>query len=249
VFRADSDRCGDFYEYVFVRLEKILMAYRETEAKFVTWFTVVLRNRYLNFIRERKSKNSIGDNYRFISLDYSNGKTQSLHNLIGVRDHFPHSEHSGYEALLERIVRNLNKNQRIFFHLYYIDTIRPEDMGFISITLNRTVKDVLSSINKLKDGMVRKYEMKSDTYEKLNLLYHEILRKQKDGKIESAQIMKNKQNKLLQEYWRIKLNPSYSSLADFLNQPLGTVSTGISRMKSAVRGIIGEFKNEKLSFS
>jgi hypothetical protein len=104
------------------------------------------------------------------------------------------------------------------------------------------VKDVLSSINRLKDKMVRKYELKNDTYEKLNLLYHEILRQQREGVIESAQIMKKKQDKLLQEYWRIKLNPSYSSLADFLNLPLGTVSTGISRMKSAVRNIIGEFK-------
>ncbi len=78
VFSADSDLCGDFYEYVFVRLEKILMAYRETEAKFVTWFTVVLRNRYFNFIRERKSKNSIGDNYKFISLDYMQTKINSL---------------------------------------------------------------------------------------------------------------------------------------------------------------------------
>ncbi len=249
VFSADSDLCGDFYEYVFVRLEKILMAYRETEAKFVTWFTVVLRNRYFNFIRERKSKNSIGDNYKFISLDCDTGKTQSLHNLIGVRDHFSHSEHSSYEPLLERIVRNLNHNQRLFFHLYYIDTIRPEDIGFISITLNRTVQDVLSSISKLKDGMVRKYKLRNDTYEKLNLLYHEILRNQRDGKIESVQIMKKKQNKLLQEYWRVKVNPSYSSLADFLNLPLGTVSTGISRMKSAVRDIIGEFKDEKLPIS
>jgi RNA polymerase sigma factor (sigma-70 family) len=54
VFGTDLDTCADFYEYILRRLEKILTKYSDTGARFVTWFTVVLRNRYLNYLRERR---------------------------------------------------------------------------------------------------------------------------------------------------------------------------------------------------
>ena len=43
-FGMSLDVCSDFYEYIFTRLKTILTGYRETDAKFITWFTVVLRN-------------------------------------------------------------------------------------------------------------------------------------------------------------------------------------------------------------
>ncbi len=52
-FGMNVDTCGDFFEYVLTRMKPILNGYRETDAKFSTWFTVVLRNRYLNTLRNR----------------------------------------------------------------------------------------------------------------------------------------------------------------------------------------------------
>jgi DNA-directed RNA polymerase specialized sigma24 family protein len=59
VYGMSPDTCGDFYEYILPRMEKILVGYRETEAKFITWFTVVLRNRYFNFLRVNRRENSL----------------------------------------------------------------------------------------------------------------------------------------------------------------------------------------------
>ena len=51
---------------------------------------------------------------------------------------------------------------------------------------------------------------------------------------------------MLEEYRRIRIHPSYERIARFLGIPLGTVSTGVARMKRAVREIVEELYNEKL---
>ena len=72
------------------------------------------------------------------------------------------------------------------------------------------------------------------------------MRVQDEGNHDSVPGMRRRREKLLDEYRRIKIHPSYESLARFLRKPLGTVSTGISRMKSAVRVVLEEY-HEKLS--
>ena len=57
---------------------------------------------------------------------------------------------------------------------------------------------------------------------------------------------KKKRNKVLEEYRRVKLTPSYESLSHFLGFPIGTVSTGIMRMKGAVRNYLKEHNNEEM---
>jgi len=246
VFGSDSDRCGDFYEYVLQRLDRILVSYHETEAKFVTWFTVVLRNRYLNFLRERKTGGLDDSDCDCISLDYRDMNTQSLHNFIAEKRDYVLSEKQRYDELIERISSGLNENQRIFFHLYYIDALRPEDAVFISVTLNRSVRVTLAGINELKESIVHRYKRRQDNLERLNVLHREIVRSQKDHDTEALARYREKRDRLLEEYRRIKIHPSYESLARFLAVPLGTVSTGISRMKRAVREILKELYHEEL---
>ncbi len=244
VFSTSSDLCGDFYEYIIRRLEKILDLYKESDAKFVTWFTVVLRNRYLNFIRERRSKNSVEERFGVVSLDRSDEDSQSLYDLIGEERNFIHSDKIQYNTLIDEIVRYLNERQRLFFHLYFIESLRPEDVGFLSIALNRPVREVLSGIDLLRNAMIRKYEMKNRSLAKLNLLHQEVLRTQRDGKHGEAAYIRKKRERVLEEYRRMKLNPSYEGIAEFLKLPLGTVSTGIARMKKAVKNVLEELYEE-----
>jgi len=249
VFSSDSDRCSEFYEYILIRLKKILTVYKESEAKFITWFTVVLRNRYLNYIREQKAKNSPGENFIHVSLDAGFEDSRSLYNIIGEHRDFMYQEQEWYNVMIERIVSGLREKQRIFFHLYYIETLRPEDIGFISITLDMAVRDILTGLDEVRNSMLRKYELKNTGLSKLNIVFQKILKKQKEGRAKEVESLKEKRMKLLEEYRRIKLNPSYESLVLFLHLPLGTISTGISRMKSAVKDILKEFYHEKLPVS
>jgi hypothetical protein len=61
--------------------------------------------------------------------------------------------------------------------------------------------------------------------------------------------VKKKREKVFIEYKRVKLNPAYESIAKFLRLPIGTVSTGIMRMKRAATAYLGEEKHETLPVS
>ena len=245
-FGMDLDVCSDFYEYIFTRLKTILTGYRETDAKFITWFTVVLRNRYLNFIREKKYKHRVEQQTAFISLDSSLENSRSLYSVISDGKDYRGSNFNGYYKLIDDIVKNLKEKQRIFFHLYYIETLRPEDVSFISIHLDNSIRRSLDGISEIRNTMVEKYRLKNKLLQRLSDLYYDIIRKHRERNESEVEILKKKRNKVLEEYRRVKLTPSYESLSHFLGLPIGTVSTGIMRMKSAVRSFLKEHCNEEM---
>jgi RNA polymerase sigma factor (sigma-70 family) len=241
VFGTDLDTCADFYEYILRRLEKILTKYSDTGARFVTWFTVVLRNRYLNYLRERKTQNRGEDQIKCISFDFHSENGPSLYDIIGDNRSY---DQSRFQEIIEGIVQSLKDKQRVFFHLYYIETLRPEDIGFISVYLGRHIRRLLSGINMIRNSMVEKYRIRNRLSKKLSDLYYELLKHQKEGDITAAERIKKKRENVLEEYRRVKLNPSYETIARFLEYPIGTVSTGIKRMKSAVKSYLKEHFHE-----
>lgn len=246
VFNSSSDGCGEFYEYILSRLEKILDLYRESDAKFVTWLTVVLRNRYLNFVRERISGNKVKEHPDVLSLDQYSEGFPALYELIGDDKNYLDQNKLNFDAFIDGVLRQLNERQRIFFHLYFIETLRPEDVGFLSISLQRPVREVLCGIDFLRNAMLKKYELRNRILEKLSALHETLLENQKGYKHDTIILLRKKREKILEEYKRIKLNPSYESIAEVLKLPLGTVSTGIARMKKAVRNAIEELYHEEL---
>jgi|GEM_PF-1244873 len=246
VFGADEDTCGDFFEYVLSRFRDILSGYRESEAKFVTWFTVVLRNRYLNFIRAEGTKNRTKKEMDFVSLDCGAGDLPALHNILGDEKTYNSTENAEYENLIDEVVRNLKDRQRIFFHLYYVETLRPEDVGFISIHLGWSVREVLEGLEDIRSSIAEKYRLKNRLFQRLNDLYFQIIKNQKEGNESVIEKLKKKRNKVLEEYRRVKLNPSYESIGRFLRLPIGTVSTGIMRMRTTLRNYFEECYGEKM---
>lgn len=238
-FGADEDRCGDFYEYVLVRLKKILSCYGESETMFVTWFTVVLRNRYLNHLRETGGGAPAVD---LLSLDGG----RNLYNFLSESRDLVVHQSTGLGRLVERVVAGLNERQRLYFHLYYLETLRPEDLGFMAITLGRTPREVLRGLEQVRSSMAGRYRARDRLSAKLGGLYLQVLRSQKEHQDERAEMYRRRRDRVLEEFQRVKLNPSYESIARFLDVPLGTVSTGISRMKKAAQVIIKEHADEAM---
>jgi RNA polymerase sigma factor (sigma-70 family) len=248
VFSSDADICGDFYEYVLLRLKEIINAYRETEAKFVTWFTVVLRNRYFNYLREKRSRYILKESIDLLSFDLHNERAQDLYNIVGDPRDYSSTGVKEYNELVDNIVRNLKDRQRVFFHLYYIDTLRPEDLGFLAIYLGKEFRNVLMGIDRIKGSMVDRYEFKRALLQKLSELFYVIRRCQKKGDDTEVKEFRKKRDTLLHEYRRVKLNPSYKSISEFLRTPMGTVSSGILRMKQNVKQILKELHYEEMPF-
>ncbi|MBN2322646.1 MAG: sigma-70 family RNA polymerase sigma factor [Spirochaetes bacterium] len=238
VFGADEDRCGDYYEYVLVRLRGIIDRFRDTGVRFTSWFTVVLRTRYFNYIRESRKGYILREGVSRLSLDFESDRYSGLHNLIGDGRDYSCSESGRYEEIVDMIVRELNDRQRVFFHLYYLDTLRPEDVGFLSIYLGNTPRETLEGIDRVRSTMVRRYEQRHRLLIKLNEVYRRIVYLQQEQDAGMVRAEKNRQKRLLYEYGHIRLNPSYKSIAEFLNLPVGTVSSRILRMKACVRRIV-----------
>lgn len=248
-FCSDWDTCGDFYEYILVRMRDIFKAYRESEARFITWFTVVLRSRYLNFIRGNRSRLSVREQFDFLSLDCKGEKSLNLYEVISDNREYSSSKNEGFQNLVDEIAKNLDDKYRIFFHLYYLETLRPEDVGYISIFLGRSIREILSGIDEIRNSMIDKYEIKNGLLDNLNTLFYRLLKDQESGKLGVSEKIKKKRDRVLTEYRKVKLNPSYESLSRFLKIPIGTVSTGISRMKKAVKCYLKEHYHEGMPIS
>jgi len=246
IYHREEDTCSDFYEYMLNHLKSILHLYKKGNAKFLTWFTVVLRNRYLNFIRESKKKNNAFNDFDLLSLDFDCEMSGGLHSVIGDKKNYHQMNKLKYDSLIDDILRNLKDKYRLFFHLYYIETLRPEDVGFISIYLNSDIRNVLIGIDRIRGSMIEKYELKSKFFQRLSVIYYDMLKYQENGNRYMVEKLKNTRNKLLKEYQKVKLNPSYESINSFLNMPLGSISTGISRMKKAVGDFLKEYDFEKM---
>ena len=245
-FGMNRDTCGDFFEYVLTRMKSILNGYRETDAKFITWFTVVLRNRYLNFVRGKNPKTRVEEQAGVISFDFGYESNQSLHNFIGDGKTYGEWNVLKFDRLINDLTKDLKEKQRLLFHLYFIETIRPEDISFISIFIDKSFRESLNGISVIRNTMLEKYRLKNKLFQRLNDLYYDILKSQEENNKTRVENLKKKRNKVLDEYRRVKLTPSYESLSQFLGFPIGTVSTGIMRMKSAVRIFLKEHYNEKM---
>ena len=240
VFGADPDGCSDFYEYILIRLRDIIVRFRDTGAKFVTWFTVVLRNRYFNFLRESKKRYILREQTDILSFDFERGQFSDLYNLFGDSRDYSASSQQLFEELVDTIIRDLGDRQRVFFHLYFIETLRPEDIGFLSIYLEKSPREVLAGIDEVRNSITRRYELKQGLLLKLTTVYHGIMQCQSVGEAGKLVELREKRERLLSQYKHVKLNPSYRSISRFLKLPIGTVSTGIMRMRSSIQQIVGQ---------
>jgi hypothetical protein len=104
----------------------------------------------------------------------------------------------------------------------------------------------MHGIGGLKETVVKRYEKKNESLGKLNQYYKELISAQQRDDTRALHRIRKKRSAVIDEYRRIKIHPSYEGMATFLKMPLGTVSTGISRMKGAVRNILEELYHEKL---
>jgi RNA polymerase sigma factor (sigma-70 family) len=246
VFGVTEDVAGDFFEYILIRLDRILEGYRETDAKFVTWFTVVLRNRYLNFVRTEQSRHAAEHLKQVVSLDYDFTENRNLYNILGDKRDYSSENSEGFDRLLDAVVRDLSARQRLLFHLYYLETLRPEDVGFISIYLGKTIRETLAGISALRYTLSHKYRVRNRCLQRLNVLYFQLIRSQGGNDCSAAEKVKKKRKKVLDEYRKVKLNPSYESISQFTGLPMGTISSGIQRMKNSVKRYFEEHRNGRM---
>ncbi len=238
VFKASEDVCSDFYEYILRNLDKILNSYSICDARFITWFTIILRTRFFTFIKHQKSTDS-----KIMSLDRENVDNVTLHNKLNDYRSYNSEEKKRMNRMLDEITVFLSDKMRLYFHLYYVDIIRPEDIRFVSVFLKRGILETVKGINKIKAELIERTEKKINIETKLEKIYQNIIKAQEVSNKIGEKDARKRQLKLLNEYMRVKTIPSYNSIAEFCGVPSGTVSSNIARMKRQVRKLIPEKLN------
>lgn len=245
IFNQGADICGDFYQSIITNLKSIIAGYRISEVRFGTWFTVVLRNRFVSFIKSRRkilNERGKGD---LVYLDDDTGGAPLYVKIPDIRAYVD-CEKQNYDSMIEKIVSNLKPGLRVFFHFYFLETVRPEDVVFLSIHLERTPQDIIHALNFLRNSLDEKYRIKNNLYKRLGNVYDRIIESQKRKDKVKVSYYRRVRGRLLEEYFRVKLNPSYNCIGKVLAIPSGTVSTGVFRMKRSIKEIIGEASYERL---
>jgi len=189
VFGRTEDDCSEFYLYVIEQIKKIIVKYNEALASFNTWFTIVLKSRYINWlykIAREKEKRIEPVLWSDISADSNMKQDERIfYNLYLTQQNY---EDFSLKDRLKNAYKKMDLLENLLIKLMYY----PLDSSTISM---------LSEF--LKKPLQECYDIYIKTYHKHNLLdKQKILR-------ETANEIKHKLSKIKEkiEYFKRKDKP------------------------------------------
>ncbi|HCL55715.1 MAG TPA: hypothetical protein DHW82_01730 [Spirochaetia bacterium] len=139
----DEDIKGDFYLYLCERLEKIISDYKIQEsAQFKTFFYLVLRRHYLNFIQSRKK------NFKTLPIE-------EAEKII----HEP-EENKNLEKI-SLLFASLTPFQRLILKLRCPDFLMPEDFFELGKFFNKPPSELFSKIDIILEDIRKKEEKRT----------------------------------------------------------------------------------------
>ncbi len=239
IYSMDEDTCGNFFEYIFVRLEKILSYYTITEVKFMTWFTVVLRRHFYNWLKSKTKKNK-----EFLTLNkpVDDRKINEIIDLL-VYDNSP--DHDLNSDILEAI-ESLPPKEEIIFKLHYFDFFSEKDLINASKIYNRDIKTLFFEYYKLKDLYAKRNEKIYTLQEKLSKVYEKYMNLKNRKGIKEREIIKvrKKYEKKINELKSSLVTLTYIEIANFLGINAGIVSNFLYRGRNMLVDKLARYKNE-----
>jgi RNA polymerase sigma factor (sigma-70 family) len=142
----DEDIKGDFYLYINDRLKSILAKYRVQEkALFKTYFYLVLRRYYLNFIQSRKTPSyttGVDENYLTFDEDDFLEKKVKLEKI-------------------SLIFSSLPPKYRLILKLRCPDFLLPEDLHAIGKEFNKDPAKLIAKMDIILNDIARKEKKRS----------------------------------------------------------------------------------------
>lgn len=168
----DSDNCSEFYEYILVRMDKIISSYKIMDCKFLTWFTVVLKRHFYNWLKHKEVKDN-----REITVLNAPIKSESNTEMISL---IPDLSDDNYEFNNEqsdvlRAINSLPIREKIILKLHYFDFFTDSDLNETSqifecnldslikryITIRSRVAKRNELLKELQDRVVKAYNKKA----------------------------------------------------------------------------------------
>lgn len=231
---------GEFFFYIHLRMVKILKNYKISKVKFLTYFTAVLKNHYINFKKQKTSlnqRNTILDNVN-INYEYFADESSHLHQI-------KYNLCNSHEQV-EHIISILSDKEKKIFLLYHFDYLCKNSI----VIFEKYFKTSRISLENLFNIIRGDTTQKTDTKQRLRIrkIYYseqifKLLHKLKkcNDLAKEVQIKKkidyykNKRENIIKRLENIKIAPSSATIARILNIPRGSVDSSIYYIKQKIQ--------------
>lgn len=169
----DADACSDFYEYILVRMSKILSGYSQMECKFLTWFMVVLRRHFYNWIKHSKLKEN--REYAILNSPVNFDSKDELINSIkdeSIGDDLIEGEAA---STVVKAFDMLPERESLILKLHYFDFFQENDLHLASELFECSLSEMKKRYDAIRNKIADKNETIFSLQEKVIHSHHKKL--------------------------------------------------------------------------
>ena len=163
----DEDSCSDYFEYLLTRMEKVISSYCVMDYKFMTWFSVVLRRQYYNWLKSKK--NQIQD----IPILNAPIDGESGDELISFLAYEEYRSTNSFEKL-ENMINTLPAREKTIMKLHYFSFFQEEDLFELSEIFSLEFQTVLKKYQNYSIPLEQREQKIYSIQEKLGLAYQRL---------------------------------------------------------------------------
>ncbi len=220
VFNASEDYCSEFYIYVIERLQNFILKYNVKKSSFNTWFNIVLKSHYLNWVKI----NNKGNNFNIISFDYKPyaSSDMDLLNIISYQQ-WKKEEYKDIEKTVDRAIESLAVTDKVIIKLLYF-TVDTELLKDISKINKKSVKENFNRYTELLESEEKNIRRINKLKYKLSKARSEMLNRKDDIKY------REKILKLRAKYFRAVKNLSIKNISELLELRESEIYSRIRRI-------------------
>lgn len=233
VFGANHESALDFYLYYLERIEKIILSYKESEIKFITWFTYTIRNSYINYMDKLKRKSKYDKIEVSFDAPMNNNEVLTLYDIVSVDEDCKKDVKELAKKIFDYLDNYFDKRDSLIFILHHLELfiilIIVPMMRYFNISYEETYKIIESAratyINKYND--IIKYQ---DNISKINLKISEAKKK---GLVTVHLASKKQQN--IKRLNSIRIVVPYPFIASLFDITINAVTKVIRKLKDTLR--------------
>lgn len=236
VFRADHDAAMDFYTDVLENLDRTLLQFEAKDYRFLTWFTVVLRNSYLNYARnkKKKTKRSLSSISFERIISRNKGKELRLEEIIQKTEGSPSTDER-YLKIIKRLEAALDSSfserDSLVFKIHYLEIFQANILTAIKQHFKVDIKKAIAIYEAAKASYIDKYSRALKLQDLILSTSERIRRYEKEGKQKKARALKKNRDRYISYYHGIKIVVPYKHLANLFNSSVNAVTKVIQKIK------------------
>jgi len=242
----NEDSCSDFFEYVLVRFEKIISGYKIMDFQFSTWFYLVLRRHYYNWVKSEADKSY--KNRRISILSLNDDYTAAIADTVA----YYNIEHHSNDKRIIDALEKLPPEIRVVIKLHFLDFFKEKDFFDIKDAYGGELTELVSKYYSiLENALIRKQEV-VNIQERISKTFNKMLSLQQSVETENNNSTKSLLDELEIEKSKLnenreKFKKTYTSLknieiASLLGIPSRQVSNLLYKGKNLLRKILRDYR-------